>query len=83
MGLVALALLHVSAAAHQFEHEAEHNQSVCEACGTYNQLEDAAIPTPPSDVVFVASDGIVAGSQVDSYQGPLTLTYRSRAPPRF
>ena len=82
MGLVALALLHVSAATHQFEHSAEHDLSVCEACGAHNQLDDPAVSGTPGEVTHIASDDAVAPPRTETYQGVFTATYWSRAPPR-
>lgn len=42
LGLVAIVLLQVSIAAHQFKHSADHGFNVCHACTAYNQLEDVA-----------------------------------------
>ena len=80
-GLVALALLHVSAAVHQFEHAAEHDLSVCEACGAYNQLENTSVATTPGEEILFAPDGTVATRRAAALETPFTPTYRSRAPP--
>ncbi len=81
VGLVALALLHVAAAVHQFEHSADHEFSVCEACGAYSQLEDTAVSCTPSDDLLVASHDIIAATRADAFKPPFAATYRSRAPP--
>ena len=81
MGLVALALLHVAAATHQFEHDVDHGFSVCESCSAYSQLEDSAIPVEPALEIFVSHDVLTAATTTRSLQGPVVAVYRSRAPP--
>lgn len=81
VGLVALALLHVSAATHKFEHSAEHNLGLCEACATYSQLEDSAIPCAPGEDVVIAPNASVSESRADDHDTPFAANYRCRAPP--
>ena len=85
VGLVALALLHVSAAIHQFEHSAdhgdEHHVSVCETCAIYGQLEDTAVDMPPAHETFGAPDNAVATLQTVADIASAAGTHRSRAPP--
>ncbi len=81
VGLVALALLHVSAAAHQFEHSADHELGVCESCGAYSQLEDTAVACAPGEEILPAHDGAVAVRGTETCQVLSTANYRSRAPP--
>ena len=81
-GLVALTLLHVSAAAHQFEHSAEHSLTVCEACGAYSQLENTAVAASPSATLIVAPGGAIAMPRAAAYITPFAARYLSRAPPR-
>ena len=81
VGLVALALLHVSAAAHQFEHAADHDLGVCAACGAYSQLEDTAIPCAPSEDIIVAPYPEATKPLAATFETPFAATYRSRAPP--
>jgi len=81
LGLVALALLQVSFAAHAFEHSAEHGLNVCHACTAYSQLEDApgADSTPfeieiaPNSVPYLGTDS--------PELAVFAAAYRSRAPP--
>ena len=82
LGLVALALLQVSMAAHQFEHIADHGLTVCHACGVYNQLDDV-----PANNVLPAIILAPTSTTVDTDAGTLASAlfvsnYRSRAPPR-
>lgn len=82
LGLLALALLQVSMAVHQFEHVADHGLTVCHACSVYNQLDDVPAKNVLPAVVLAAT-----GSAVDTDVGtlastPLVSNYRSRAPPR-
>jgi hypothetical protein len=81
VGILALALLHVSAVAHQFEHSADHGLGVCAACGAYSQLEDTALPCVPSAEIVVALYGAVARPRAAAFETPLSATYQSRAPP--
>ena len=79
-GLVALALLHVSATAHQFEHSAEHDFGVCESCGAYSLLEDT-LPCPPSNAFLIAPDAATDLPRADAIEAPVGIIYKSRAPP--
>jgi len=81
VGFVALALLHVSAAAHQFEHSADDGLGVCVACGAYSQLEDTATPFAPSEDIVIAPYGVAAAPSAGSVDTPFAASYRSRAPP--
>ena len=81
VGLVALALLHVSAAAHQFEHSAEHDLNVCEACGAYSQLETTAVAERPGDELLVVPERAFAIPCAAPFEAPFAATYLSRAPP--
>ena len=85
LGLVALALLNVTTAVHQFEHTAdhddEHHVAVCETCAVFSQLEDTVVPTPPVDEAFVAADDAVITLRTAVDGAPFTATHRSRAPP--
>lgn len=81
LGLVALVLLQVSMAAHQFEHVADHGFTVCHACSVYNQLDDVPAKSVLPAVILAAT-----GTAVDTDAGtlaaaPLVSNYRSRAPP--
>ena len=81
LGLVALALLHIAAATHQFEHQADHDLNVCEACAAYSQLEDAAIPSAPGGNIPAAPDAAGAPSVADLGDVSFAAAYWSRAPP--
>lgn len=81
LGLVALALLQVSVAAHQFEHSADHGFSVCDVCTAYSELDDA----PPAGAT-TTDYPIAPGSAVDTFSNSpnaalFVAAYRSRAPP--
>ena len=80
-GLVVLALLHVSAASHEFTHDVDHAVSVCEACSAYSQLEDAGVPVAQS-VEAAASPYVTCATPVaDEIRASFTARYCSRAPP--
>ena len=81
VGIFALALLHVSVVAHQFEHSADHGLGVCAACSAYSQLEDTAAPRVPSEHIVIAPCSAVATPGATTYEFTLSATYRSRAPP--
>ncbi len=81
VGLVALAMLHIAAATHQFEHVDDHGVSVCEACSAYSQLEDTVIPGSPSVETAVEPQLLVATATTNARLETSVATYRSRAPP--
>ena len=81
VGLVALALLHVAAAAHLFEQSADHDIGVCAACGAYSQLEDTAAPCVASEGIVVTPYSAVDRPRATTFETPFSATYRSRAPP--
>lgn len=81
VGLVALALLQVSVAAHSFKHVADHGLAVCHVCSSYNQLEHAPVSCAPAIELPYAADAVA-----DTTVGPcapaiVAAAYRSRAPP--
>lgn len=81
LGLVALALLQVSFAAHQFQHDLDHGPGVCHVCSTYSQLEDAPLPGATT-AAFLLSAGTAVSIDIDAYESTLVISaYRSRAPP--
>lgn len=81
LGLLAVLLLQVSLAAHQFDHAGDHGFDVCQVCTSYSQLDDAptfalsdfALSVIPHAAVEMLAAGVVPASLV-SYN-------RSRAPP--
>lgn len=81
VGLVALALLHISAAAHQFEHSVDHKFGACQACSTYSQLDDTFIPYVPSIDVPASLHVAVAVPATDAPRKATVAAYRTRAPP--
>ena len=82
VGLVALALLHISAAAHQFQHAADHDLGVCQACSAYNNLEDSAVSHPPSIEIPLFADAVDSANPALPRRAPTALAYQPRAPPR-
>lgn len=81
LGLVALALLQVSIAAHQFEHSAEHGLNVCHACTAFSQLEDAP-STNSTPFEFEIAPHHLAHAGIDTPElVAFAATYLSRAPP--
>lgn len=80
-GLLAVALLHVYAATHQFEHAADHDPGGCQTCAAYSQLDDSVVPSAPGESILVAPDTAatlpLAGLGEDSF----AAIYQSRAPP--
>lgn len=81
VGLVALALLHVSAAAHQFQHAVEHDVSVCQTCSACNHLDDTAVSDAPSIDVPIAPLVIAPVLRAAIGPRPVATACRSRAPP--
>ncbi|MCG8368885.1 MAG: hypothetical protein MJA32_00070 [Proteobacteria bacterium] len=79
--LVALALLHVFAAAHQFQHAVEHDVRLCQTCSAYNHLDDTAVSDAPPVVIPLAPHVTVAALRAVARPGPVATVYRSRAPP--
>ena len=81
VGLVALALLHVSAAVHEYQHDADHDVGVCQTCSAYSNLENAAVPHPPSLEVPVTPDSLAENVRIVTAAAVQVRTYRPRAPP--
>lgn len=85
LGLVALALLHISVSAHQFEHSADHDAErhagVCEACAAYSQLEDTAAPCASSQDISISPYPSDATPRADHGDAPIIAVYHCRAPP--
>lgn len=82
LGLVALALLQVSMAVHQFEHVADHGLTVCHACSVYNQLDDVPIASV-SPAISLTQPAIAIDTDTGRLTSALLVSsYRSRAPPR-
>lgn len=81
LGLVAMVLLQVSIAAHQFKHSADHGFSVCHACTAYSQLEDVAhTHAAPADF-GVAIQATPFSSVKLAVLDDSTAPYQPRAPP--
>jgi len=81
LGLVALALLQVSIAAHQFEHSADHGFNVCHACTAYSQLENAPhAGATPVDFGF-GEYAVPAARNRLLTPANVTATCQPRAPP--
>lgn len=80
-GLVALALLHVSAAVHEYQHDADHDVGVCQTCSAYSNLENAAVPHPPSLEVPVTPASLADNFRLVPAPAVQVGTYRPRAPP--
>ncbi|MGB5629501.1 MAG: hypothetical protein WBM45_14280 [Woeseiaceae bacterium] len=81
LGILALALLQISVASHQFEHLADHGFGVCQSCSTLNQLDDALIPQA-LPVTFPIGQYAATDATARPFEGaPVFATYRSRAPP--
>jgi hypothetical protein len=81
LALVALALLHISAAAHQFEHSVDHEFGVCQACSAYSELDDTLIPHAPSIDVPSSLHVAVAATATEAPRKTTVAAYRTRAPP--
>jgi len=81
LGLVALALLQISVAAHQFEHSADHGFKTCDVCTAYSQLDDAPL-SGATAAVFPVERSASIDSITESPAATLFVAaYRSRAPP--
>lgn len=81
LGLVALALLQVSFAAHQFEHSAEHGLNICHACTAYSQLEDAPSAGGTPFEIEIAPHRLPNAGPDSPERVVCAAAYRSRAPP--
>jgi hypothetical protein len=81
VGLVALALLHISAAAHQFQHSIDHDFGVCQACGTGSQLDDTFVTSVASIEIPAIADVTVASPTTQVPRKTTVAAYRTRAPP--
>ena len=80
-GILALALLQISVASHQFEHLADHGFGVCHSCSTFNQLDDVLIPQA-LPVTFPIGRHEATATTDQPFEGaPTSRIYRSRAPP--
>lgn len=81
LGLLALALLQISIAAHQFQHSTDHGLNVCHVCTAYSEVEhsphsgtsSAGIPAS----TYAAPDTAIDLPAVTR----LVSAYQSRAPP--
>lgn len=81
LGLVALALLQISIAAHQFEHSADHGLNICHVCTAYSQDEDAPLSGTVSAEIPQASYSLPAiVVDLPAAVAP-AAAYQSRAPP--
>lgn len=81
-GLVALALLQLSIASHQFEHLADHGFGVCELCTTFTELDDALIPEALPAALPVSRQVTSVTTALSLRVAPTSAAYQSRAPPR-
>ncbi len=80
-GILALALLQISIASHQFEHLADHGFSVCQSCSTYNQLGATIVPDAPP-MEFPTGLQVWTDTMAQPFAAaPAFAAYRSRAPP--
>ncbi|MDH5617493.1 MAG: hypothetical protein OEZ11_02535 [Gammaproteobacteria bacterium] len=81
LGILALALMQVSIASHQFEHTADHGFSVCQVCATYNQLDNALIPDALPGT-FPIGLHVAASTTARPFEAaPTSAPYESRASP--
>lgn len=81
LGLVALVMLQVSVAAHQFQHVADHGFSVCQVCSTQNQLDDAPVSAAQHVALPVSSNATGNTGAEPLVTTVIVAPYRSRAPP--
>ena len=81
VGLVALALLHVSAAVHEYQHDADHDVGVCQTCSAYSNLENAAVSHPPSLELPLTPDSVADNVRLVPAPATQVRIYRPRAPP--
>lgn len=81
VGLVALALLHISAAAHQFQHSVDHDFGVCQACSAGSQLDDTLVTSVASFETPAPADIAVAAPTTQAPRKTAVAAYRTRAPP--
>lgn len=80
-GILALALLQISIASHQFEHLADHGFSVCQSCSTYNQLGATLIPDA-LPIEFPIEPQLASDTMAQPFAAaPAFAAYRPRAPP--
>jgi hypothetical protein len=81
VGLVAVALMQVSVAAHSFSHVADDGLTVCRVCGSYNQLENAPVACAQPIELPHTTEG-VADTRADPCAPAIVAApYWSRAPP--
>jgi hypothetical protein len=81
LGLLALALLQVSIAAHQFEHSADHGLNVCHVCTAYSDIENSP-HSGTASAGIPASVHAAPGTAIDlPVVTRLVSAYQSRAPP--
>lgn len=81
LGILALALMQISIASHQFEHIADHGLSVCQVCATYNQLDNALMPDALPGT-FPTGLHVATSTTVRPFEAaPASAPYESRAPP--
>ena len=79
-GLVAIALLQISFASHQFEHIADDFSNVCRVCVQHERLDDIAAVAAAAEVR--ATPFAAPPTDFATVSLPATSsTYRSRAPP--
>ena len=81
LGLLALALLQISVAAHQFEHSADHSFNVCDVCTAYSQLDDAPLADTAITEFPIALHGAIETFSDSPTATLFVAAYRSRAPP--
>lgn len=81
LGLVALALLQVSIAAHQFEHSADHSFTICDVCTAYSQLDDAPLSGAGAAEYPIMLGGAINTLSSSPVAALFDAAYRSRAPP--
>lgn len=81
LGLVALVLLQISVAAHQFEHDADHSFNVCDVCTAYSQLDDAPLSSAYAFEFPIAHNVAINTPAGSPAATPFVAAYQSRAPP--
>ena len=81
VGLVALALMQVSVAAHSFSHVADDGLTVCQACGSFNQLEIAPVSCTQTIELPYATDAVADSRASLCAPAIVAAPYWSRAPP--
>jgi hypothetical protein len=81
LGLLALALLQISIAIHQFEHVDSHSLTVCQLCSAFSELDDVTIDSASSVGLPVQQDSVAATVAHVIESAASVAPYWSRAPP--